>query len=176
MSTRCWIFFAVLLSVAMRAYSGDFDPSAYRPLALAKAHSGMCSDPEIRPVERVIDARFLKMITVVINQGETREIEAGVSEFVQFWIKSFKLQSTVASLYSQEVRVQEDGRDYWLPIQTQLLKPFRSEVVRGKPVTLYVVFVGCTKNRPVFLITEFEAIEGTQPPNPGHAEDGYRRP
>lgn len=142
-----------LVFVALRAYAGGVDTSVYRPSTLAETHAGVCARSR---VEHVFDARFLKISAVVTDRSETRSIKASVKKFVQMWAKAFRQPSKIPLLFSQEIRVREGGRDYWLPIQTQLLDPLRSEVPRGYPFTVFVVYGGCEGGEPVFLVTEFK--------------------
>ena len=143
-----------LAFVALRAYAGEFDTSAYRPSTLAETHAGDCARSRI---EHLFDTRFLKIRAVVTDRSETRSIKAGVKNFVLMWAKAFAQPPDVSALYSQEIRVREGGHDYWLPIQAQLLKPLRSEVPRGYPFTVFVIYGGCEGKEPMFLVTEFEA-------------------
>jgi hypothetical protein len=176
MNLGCWTFGTILALAALRVHAGEFDSSSYRPSTLAESHADMCAPhPEIEPVERTIDGRLLKVRAVVTNQGEARTIETGVLDLIQFWQKSFLLPPEVASLYSKEVRIRESAHDYWLPIQTPLLESLLSEVRGNRSFTIYAVFAGCAKDRPIFLITGFETSEKEeegQPPNQAPPADG----
>jgi uncharacterized protein YneR len=67
----------------------------------------------------------------------------------------------VRHLFKQEVRVIQDKRAYWLPIQEEVLKYFKDEVASGGSATLYVMYFGCKRNIKdsviAVAINDFEA-------------------
>jgi hypothetical protein len=71
------------------------------------------------------------------------------------------------NLFATEGLFIEDTIDYWLPIQRPLIPLMRDELTEGKPVTLFIIWIGATSFSNeidrVFLLNEFLATSGAIP-------------
>ncbi len=67
-------------------------------------------------------------------------------------------------MFTEEFLFTEDGIQYWLPVQSVLIKHFENEMHEGDSVDLFAAWIGATfaepgKREHVFLVNEFEQIE-----------------
>jgi hypothetical protein len=102
--------------------------------------------------------------------GETREISEDILAILSLHedVKRPKLTKQVPfrDMFRTEVPVTHDGREFWLPIQEQILEAFKKEVGPVKQVTLYVLYFGCNAKKPLSVavaIAEFQAAREKKP-------------
>jgi hypothetical protein len=71
------------------------------------------------------------------------------------------------NLFATEGLFVEDAIEYWLPIQGPLIPLMKDELTEGKPVTLFIIWMGATffdnELDRVFLVNEFLARPGAIP-------------
>ena len=98
----------------------------------------------------------------MIYTGQFREISPSKQLLALTWGQSFfsSLSPTqLADLFAQEGLFTENGVEYWLPVQTQLIPYMQDELTEGEPVTLLLVWVGITNwggvIEWVFLVNNF---------------------
>jgi hypothetical protein len=149
--TRLILVVAALVTFAVSAAWEDYKPSSLSG-ALASA-----------PWKEACDSCFASMpfLVTVKFDGRIRAATPERQRFVAKWLKSIG-SPLPASTFGEEVAVSDDGRVYWLPIQSKLVTPFKSEVKPGSRVSLYVVLAGAVDwMRPnadvILLINEFSA-------------------
>jgi hypothetical protein len=80
------------------------------------------------------------------------------------WFESVATQFSPAqaiNLFATEGLFVEDTIEYWLPIQSPLIPLMKDELTEGKPVTLFIIWIGATffdnELDRVFLVNEFLA-------------------
>jgi hypothetical protein len=86
------------------------------------------------------------------------------------WFESFarRFSKTEAiNLFATEGLFIENSIEYWLPIQSPLIPLMKDELTEGKPVTLFIIWIGATyfsnEIDRVFLVNEFLATPGAIP-------------
>lgn len=71
------------------------------------------------------------------------------------------LGNEIVDLFETELLFKENGVEYWLPVQKQVIPYFAQELKKGDQVTLFLIWIGAYKNAGswdwVFLVNEFEA-------------------
>ncbi len=99
-----------------------------------------------------------RLCTTVQWTGDKRPLPAPVATFMEGWMERTKLAPEARKLWSQEIRVREGEREYWLLIQDALLPPLEEEIGRGGTVTLQFKRFGAPPNGPVVMqVQEFLA-------------------
>ena len=76
---------------------------------------------------------------------------------IKMWGKSSGV-NTAAGNYKKEIKVRENGKTYWLPIQEILVIHLKREVKKNGEVMLFMVYIGTTGKTPIFLVNEFRAF------------------
>ena len=59
--------------------------------------------------------------------------------------------------YGNEVKVTEDGRDYWMPVSFDVLTDMQKKLKQGEAFTAYVRLLGESGNRWIFLLDGFSS-------------------
>lgn len=161
MDKRC-CGLALLLLTVTPVSGADF--SRYPPTTLAELGTKLPAEGSgagARPGDFLIDGRMLIGRVVVRCQLETRPLDAARTRYLEHFFRSIRALHFVG-LFEQEVLCREGERQYWLPIQKQLLGPFREEVSEDAPVRLFVLQPGGLHGEdgrfaPLYLINEFQA-------------------
>ena len=147
----CSIALIVLICPTQAAATGWDD---YKPNSIARMkadHAG---------VNEGMDFHFTPGIpfrSTVRYLGKTRDIQAQRLIFIEMWAQSHRMSSVIVEAFEKEIQVKEDGKSYWLPIQSVLIPHIEKEVEENASVTLFLVFAGAIKNDQVFLVNEFKA-------------------
>jgi hypothetical protein len=137
----------------------EFNYKRYRPYSLAQAVADHTHDEE---ADWVIAAGSFKYRVRVTYTGQRRDIKVSVRQLIANWVKSLDLSPKILDLFKQEILVREDGSQYWLPIQEELLPHVAREIRTGDLVDLYIMRVGSTQTESVFIVNEFQARRVTK--------------
>ena len=95
--------------------------------------------------------------STVLFLGKVRSIKPDRRSFIKMWGKSSGVD-TAAGNFKKEIKVRENGKTYWIPIQEILVTHFKREVKRNGEVILFMVYIGTTGKTPIFLVNEFRAF------------------
>lgn len=68
-----------------------------------------------------------------------------------------------ARVFKQELRVDEAGTTYWLPVQQTLVPHIASELKTGDTIELFLVFVGYADGRTLLVVNAFSHDGPAQP-------------
>lgn len=145
---------SILLIVALPA-SANFDDSTYPAGSLAATVSQL--PPVAFETDWFINTASTKRRVTVTFTGSTRPIRKDHKQLIDRWAKSLRIDPMIAELFETEIEVQEADKTYWLPVQQQLMEPFRKEVVADSFVELYVLLLGGLKNDAIFAVNEFRS-------------------
>lgn len=104
-----------------------------------------------------IEAGEYKYKVVVKYTGHQREISKESKELIHKWVFSTRKPPELEEYFKFEIEVQENGKNYWLPIQQVLVDPFLSEVKVEGTCSLYIMFTGTINHSPIFIVNEFNA-------------------
>ena len=145
-----------------------FNYERYKPSTLAamikKVEPDVKSDPGLWMTKGELAAAVVMTYT-----GKVRNLSEP-SQNLMNWIKDALMPDTqFFNAFSQEMLVIEDGVEYWLPFQKQLLRHFKKEVKPGSRVLLFITYFGANHSPEdhhidwLFTINEFSAKrEGTK--------------
>ena len=95
--------------------------------------------------------------STVLYLGKVRNMKPGRRSMIKMWGKSSGV-NTAAGNYKKEIKVRENGKTYWLPIQEILVIHLKREVKKNGEVMLFMVYIGTTGKTPIFLVNEFRAF------------------
>ena len=102
--------------------------------------------------------------------GQSRPLDQRRQAFIYTFASTSVGNDKYASLYQREYRFTADGRDWWLPAQSQVAGYFARELKPGQAVTLYVRNAGGFRLSDswdwVFLVEEFDTPEAATPAPP----------
>ena len=141
--------------------SSQVAAEAYAPMQFPEIQikHRKCADPK---VDLNICADLHKYQTRVIYKGEIRDLQKPETILLEGLIKSWGQESPlskVLALYHKDVRVEQDGKPYWLPIQDSLIPGLKASVPPGKEIVVYLVIPGAMKSDLMFLITRFDEVD-----------------
>jgi len=95
----------------------------------------------------------------VVYTGKSREITPRRREVISEWAKARKVSKEVVDLFEHELLFVEGSKEYWIPVQEQLIPYLRRDVKTGETVELLVIWIGARKEMRqvewVFLVNEF---------------------
>ena len=97
--------------------------------------------------------------STVLYLGKVRNIKPDRRSLIKMWGKSSKLNTAkLAKDYKKEIKVRENGKTYWIPIQKILVSYFKKDVKKNGEVMLFLKYIGVNGKTPIFLIEEFRAF------------------
>ena len=115
-----------------------------------------------------------------VYTGQSRPLDLRRQAFITAFASTNNGNEQYASLYLREYRFTAAGRDWWLPVQSQVAGFFPKELKAGETVTLYVRNAGGFRLSDswdwVFLVEEFDTPEGAAPTPPDKGQPGPKRP
>jgi len=149
----------LLLAAPPAAASDDF------PLETIKNFQRLRSLPEDSR-EVIVDTTLPGLSAVVRYSGAERELPGKKEFFLESVAKA--LDSDFFRLYTREIRVQEQGRTYWVPIQQHVLESFRKEIDAGDELTLQLRYLGAFGDvGRLYLAIDFSAGASGRVPRAG---------
>lgn len=96
----------------------------------------------------------------VSYQGRVQPIPPSRLKFLGEYLGKFRGHPEWVSHYSEQILCRENGKDYWLPIQTGVLRYFKDEVAAGATVEVFVTWIGALKTGDqidwLFTVNEFQ--------------------
>jgi hypothetical protein len=161
---------ALLLAASVTAWAQGFNYDAYEPRTLAE----LIAKYDVKELEerKVADgsssfgASFPSRVRVAYA-GEQRKIPDERKQFINDWVKTHRLDPRIGELFESELKFIEDGKEFWLPVQKQVIPYFAEELKKGEPVDLYVVIAGGRKFKGkwdwLILVNEFVKVESQKP-------------
>ncbi|MEJ2571253.1 MAG: hypothetical protein P8Y98_12000 [Anaerolineales bacterium] len=94
--------------------------------------------------------------------GEYREVTDPRSMMIRLWLNAFAPQLTPEQqeqIFAREVLFSQDGVEYWLPVQAQLIDYMEVELQPGDEVSLWLIWIGASKSNDeldlVFLVNMY---------------------
>lgn len=147
----------VVLILVAGTEAAEFNYAAYKPYSIKQAVND--HQHESKKTDYSIEVGYFKYKVRVTYSGERRKMKDAVGQLLSLWGKTLQVDPWMINLYEHEIRVREEDRYYWLPIQEPLVKDFQEEVPAGRKVDLYVMLVGSTKEERVFIVNEFRAVK-----------------
>lgn len=134
---------------------------------LIKSPNYLLSGPDKKPVASFSYNSFPTK-TIVVFTGESRKTPESTMTLLGLWLTSIGRSKEDAKLFGTEFKFTEAGTDYWLPVQSTLIKHFPTEVKKGDAIMIYVAWVGIKyeKDNPesLTIVNEFTTLEKTTDP------------
>ena len=97
--------------------------------------------------------------STVLYLGKVRNIKLDRRSMIKMWGKSSKLNTAkLAKDYKKEIKVRENGKTYWIPIQEILVIHLKRDVKKNGEVMLFLKYIGTIGKDPIFLVEEFRAF------------------
>lgn len=144
---------AIVLWAWPLAALAAFAWESYAPATLAQIAA---IHGEVRDVDRVINTAEEKYRVRVIYLGERRPLPEPTRALIADWVQATGADDRVPAWFKHEIRVAEEDRPHWLPIQEVLLPHIEQELAAGNAVDLYLMWIGYVERRWVFLVNEFQ--------------------
>ena len=106
--------------------------------------------------------------TRAVYTGQSRPLDQRKQAFLAAFASTSGGNDQYATLYQREYRFTADGKDWWLPVQSQVAGYFGKELKVGEAVTIYVRNAGgfrlSTEWEWIFLVEEFDTPVGKDAP------------
>ncbi len=112
----------------------------------------------------ILDSSNPGLSTVVRYAGAERALTDRRRFFLGKVAKA--LDSDFFRLYTREIKVQEQDRTYWIPMQDAVLETFRKEIDRGDELTIQLRYLGAFGDAGrLFLAIDFSAGASARVPH-----------
>jgi hypothetical protein len=155
-----------LVAGASAAWGAEFPYGRFTPGSLTAYAQDLSESSRVIPETSKgvinVDASLNALKLRVTYTGESRPIPAEKAKFISDLHVSLRIDEAHLRLYTREFRFVENGRSFWLPVQTPVSNYFAEELKPGELVDLYGICAGGFGNRlalePVILIEEFEVL------------------
>lgn len=93
----------------------------------------------------------------VVYTGEIRPTSVAGSQVLSGFFGVDRDYPVQDMKYGNEVRVTEDGKDYWMPVSFDVLTDMQKKLGKGEAFTAYVRLLGESGSRWVFLLDGFSS-------------------
>lgn len=144
---------AVPATTSVLGAAEAFDPTRYRPWRLSDVASitpsgGVSLTLTDIPIRARVE--YLRGFRP-LQDDSRRHIEA--------WAEAMGIPEA-PSAFRREVKVSESGTEYWLPAQQALVHMMTSELRSRETIEVFVIHIGHTSGRPIFLVNAFDHQAG----------------
>ena len=154
---RCWrgrLLYAVVLASVLNGLprgSGALGAewSRYRPAQLREVAEDV---PGQRGVSISGD---VPVQSRVVFAGELRDLANDSRRLIAAWGDAMGVPGML-EVFRREVRVRQEHREYWLPVQEPLVRPMEGELRAGELIEVFVIYIGRVDGRAVFLVNAFD--------------------
>jgi hypothetical protein len=113
--------------------------------------------------EELVISQDIPLRSKVIYSGEFRDLPEDSRRLFAAWAQAMNVP-VAPDAFRRELKIQEDGIDYWVPVQEGLVPAMKAELGANETIELYVIYIGQMEGRHVFLVNAFDH-EG---PHPAH--------
>jgi hypothetical protein len=148
------IVVAATLATASRLGAAEaFDPARYQPGRLSDVASVV---PAAGASLTLPDFPILARVQYL---GELRPLPEDSQRHIEAWAEAMGIPEALAA-FRREVKVSESGTEYWLPVQEALVQKMTSELRVRETIEVFVIHIGHTSGRPIFLVNAFDHQAG----------------
>jgi hypothetical protein len=149
------------MTTPVQAEDFPYDNFARSTLAAITGEWNESLRPGAKPGSVMIIASIQRNVVHVVYTGEHRPVDAATADFIVKYQAAVNAQNDLASLYRDEYRFSENGRDEWLPVQAPVAEYFAGELKPGDEVDLYVIAAGGVREvsdwKWVLTVEEFDS-------------------
>src|SRR3990172_8427057 len=106
----------------------------------------------------------------VLHQNSSRPISQKKKALIKAWITRYSLSKKYLASFEREIKVFEQSKEYWIPIQKQLQYDLWENFRRFPAyIDIYVVLIGFVDSEPVFLLNRYDEYLEEEKSNRGAA-------
>lgn len=139
--------------------NAEFDNRSYTKadFSAIKAEHGEVFFGKMKDTDYNISAVTFKYRIPVTFSRQLRKISSDNKQVLDAWGESLRVKKEFLDLYHNEFKIKFGKETYWIPVQETLLPDMGNELNEGDEFELYVLLIGSTKDKFVFLTTEFKS-------------------
>jgi hypothetical protein len=108
--------------------------------------------------DRVYETVVPKTLVTAVYLAKKREMPVTRREFLAKWEGATNHRFPATQLFREEVLLEEGGKNYWIPIQSNLIASLDAEVKPGTQAEWFVACLGREGKDIVLLINEFDPM------------------
>jgi len=157
---------AIFFLTTLTTNAQGFPWHEYKPRTMGEIIK-LNADVETRKYEQrqiALSANPLYSQVRVVYTGTSRPISSARKDLLKMWAEMLNIKtskgSDVTKLYENELLFTECGKEYWLPVQKQVIPYFEKELQKDDMVSLFIGRVGGEKVAEkwdwLFLVNEFQ--------------------
>jgi hypothetical protein len=149
-------FLASCAGLALCAHALAFDPGQFQAVTFKGFQRHQAEPAKGR--ESILDAAMPGLAVVVTYTGNARPIGTARTEFLK-QVGASLGNPSITALYRKEIEVVEQGRSYWLPVQSAVFPHLAKQLRPGQEFTVYARYLGASVTSPerLYLMIEFDA-------------------
>lgn len=153
------ILLALSLCILTQQANAEFDPRSYTKsdFSAIKAKHGEVFFDQMKDTAYNISAVTFKYRLPVTFSRQLRKISHNNRQVLEAWGESLRVKKEFMDLYHNEFKIQFGKETYWVPVQELLLTDMANELHKDDEFELYILLIGSSKDRFVFLATEFRS-------------------
>lgn len=148
----------LLLCMAKPSLAG-FDYTAYQkttPANITQKHQQTLIDAQGKSGHKTLEQPIKYRFQLNFSR-QLRPISSENRRVINAWAEALRVKQPFIDLYQQEFKASFNGKVIWIPVQQNLLEAMGNELHTGDQFELYVLLIGASRERFVFLTTEFKS-------------------
>ena len=148
------IIFTLLLIFPPSIYA--FDYKSYNPIEFSEMlqkHEGEFGEE----TDIGISAAIFKYRSKIKYTDGFRSIPKDRKKYLEHWRTSLRQSKDYTDLYKYELKVLNGDKEYWFPIQDQLIAHLKKELKQNQDLELYYLYVGANRGDVILFLSEFKA-------------------
>ena len=158
------LFLALTSSTAASAQDWSrYQPGRLKPIIDAHIISFTGSGPTDSLPHYAVSGRDYATAARLEYTGVSRPLSPHRAKLIEMWQRSFRIDSSVLTLFANEYLFREDSTDLWLAVQKPLEPDLKTEAHAGQVITVLVTFIGGyhyrAENEWLFFVNNFDARE-----------------
>ena len=92
-----------------------------------------------------------------MHQNSSRPISQKKKALIKAWMTRYSLSKKYLTSFEREIKVFEQSKEYWIPIQKQLQYDLWENFRRFPAyIDIYVILIGFVDSEPVFLLNRYD--------------------
>lgn len=145
---RVLLIMLTLDGVGLAFEEADFPLSSF---SLVEAEHSL---PESKG--NLVDSDTPGFSTSVVFSGISRKLSPSKRRFLRSLAAARPADKKMILLYEREIRISQDGKNYWVPIQKQVHSSLDNELKPGQSFLAHLRYMGNTDSVRIYLLVDFE--------------------
>jgi len=112
--------------------------------------------------EVTIDSRLIGYYSIVKYTGIYRPVSPEGMHILKGLLAIGIVDNHFASIFTEELKVTEDGTSYWILVQNNLINSLREELHKNENFKLFYRMAGIAFGQPQLIMIEFSSINENQ--------------